>query len=371
MLRDLGLTDEELEEARRQALEGMLPTMGAEQPQPPPAPAPAAKPMPAPAAPEVDAELEAARGQDRGELMGRNLAQGLHDFNAKYLSGGVPLRAMAGGPSAESQLLADRATQATKAKAKEAQMQAAALAELKRRGFALSEQQAKASEADRLADNQREDAKLGLERERFGWERDPSNPKNKPKPAGASGDARIRGSNLEGMPYGYELLPGATPSKTQREDAANVIKQRTSVTPAVEKMRQLVAAGPQRLVSPTSISEVKQTAQRIATAIRVMEGLGVPSGPDTLITLDLIGNPNSKVNEFAGVMPKLLANLDDYFNTKVEAALGTYGIKKRGDGAAQPAQAVTPDHDEAALQWAKEHPDDPRAAEILRVNGGP
>lgn len=374
MLRDMGLTDEELEEARRQALEGMagelsqvvpVPTPGAE-------PGTTSRRFPEPSgttgnrASVSDLELEAARGQDRGALLGHNLAQSGYDFTAKYLSGGQPLKAFAPGASAEGQLMADRSAKAAKAKAEEARMQAAALAEFKRRGLALTEQQAKGAEADRAADNARADSKLGLERERFAWEKDPSNPKNQPKPRG-SGAEKIRGSNLEGMPYGYELEPGAHPSKGQREEAAKILQQRDDVLPAVQQLRKLVSAGPQRLVSPTAIAEVKQLAQEIATAIRVMENLGVPSGPDTKITLELIGDPNSKLNEMAGVMPKLLDNLDAYFNRKVDTKMRIHGIKKSSGERPTPAAAG---RDDAALEWAKENPEDPRAAKILELNGG-
>lgn len=209
MLRDMGLTDEELEEARRQALEGMMGET------PPPAPVPGGSgnrsvevvPVPTLGAEPgttkqqaaFDSELEAARGQDRGALFGQNLAQGLHDFNAKYLSGGQPMKAFGAGASAEGQLMADRATKAAKAKAEEARMQAAALAEFKRRGLALTEQQAKGAEADRTADNARADRQLS-EMERHNRALEGRKPTPKAKPDTSLRDSSDLRKEFSGLP---------------------------------------------------------------------------------------------------------------------------------------------------------------------------
>lgn len=141
-------------------------------------------------------------------------------------------------------------------------------------------------------------------------------------------EARTQLAAVEGVPYGYKLKPGANPSKKQREDAATAVEQRDAVAPIVTRLEQLTSSGLERLASPAARAEVQQAAQQIGAAIRTIENLGVPSGPDMKIQLDLIGDPTSPINEVAGVLPALMKNLRDYFNNKTETRLRTFGIER-------------------------------------------
>jgi hypothetical protein len=144
--------------------------------------------------------------------------------------------------------------------------------------------------------------------------------------------------STEGMPFGYELEEGANPSKSQRESLADAIVERDAVTPSIDEMEQLTKGGLMRLANPSTRKQLAQVAQQIGASIRKIENLGVPSGPDMRIQLELIGDPGSAVNEVADVMPKLMANLRRYLDTKVEAKLRGFGVRKRKEPAASTAK---------------------------------
>jgi hypothetical protein len=158
------------------------------------------------------------------------------------------------------------------------------------------------------------------------------------KAAAAKEKATLK--STEGLPFGYELREGANPSKPQREAATDAVEQRDAILPTIDRLAELTKAGPQRLADPRARAEVAQAAEQIGAAIRVIEKLGVPSGPDVQIGLRLIGDPNSPVNELAGTMPKLLANLKDYISNKAQTRLNVMGIVKSAKAGDKPTATV-------------------------------
>lgn len=153
--------------------------------------------------------------------------------------------------------------------------------------------------------------------------------------------AAARERATEGLPYGYRLREGANPSKKQREDAATAVEQRDAIMPIVDQLEALVAQGPARLADLATRKEIEQRVEQIGAAIRTIENLGVPSGPDVKIQMRLVGDPNSPVSEISGALPKMLKNLRSYFGNKTDTRLRTFGIEK--DEAPQPAPASAPD----------------------------
>jgi len=174
----------------------------------------------------------------------------------------------------------------------------------------------------------------------------------------------------EGLPFGYRLKKGANPSKKQREDAASAIEMRDSSLPVIDRLEALVQGGPSRLLDPRARAEVQQFAEQLGTAIRTMENLGVPSGPDVQIGLRLIGDPTSPVNEVADVMPRLLSNLRDYFTRKADTRLNTFGVEK--DQLDAPTGKVPTDSDDDVMMVGpdgEELPVAPAKVELFRKRG--
>lgn len=299
MLRDMGLTDEELEEARRQALEGMVGEAPLPAPVPGgsgnrsvevvPVPTLGAEPGTTKQQTAFDSELEAARGQDRGALFGQNLAQGLHDFNAKYLSGGQPMKAFGAGASAEGQLLADRSAKGAKEKAEYERLRTKALDELARSQFGETVRKNKADEADKVGDNARFDRQLGeVERHNRAMEGVGAQ-KVDAKAAGAAAkkaeaaEAEAGAAESAQIPYlNTTLKPLSVPTEKKAREAffQGVAKLRAqaanngSVVSALKEMEQLIDEVVKDPTNREKRARAQSQAGLIAPRINVAQGQG-------------------------------------------------------------------------------------------------
>lgn len=149
--------------------------------------------------------------------------------------------------------------------------------------------------------------------------------------AAAIAAGKVDYDRAEGIPYGYELLPGAKPSKKQREDAESLTTNSDAMNGNIDELDSLLAKTPKAtLLNPTSNESLRmrQIIQAIGANVRVAEGLGVPSGPDTKITADLQGDPANALNIILGRGGSAMQEMRRYSQNKVGAKLKNLGIKK-------------------------------------------
>jgi len=130
----------------------------------------------------------------------------------------------------------------------------------------------------------------------------------------------------EGVPTGYELRPGAQPTTKQREEAAKLTVSNDIVKESVSDVRALLAT-PNAVANPQTRDLLKQQCQFIKTQLRVLEDLGVPSGPDAQILDQLIGDPASVTGEVLNTTVKKLDALTKYVNTRVQTTAYRYGLQ--------------------------------------------
>lgn len=125
----------------------------------------------------------------------------------------------------------------------------------------------------------------------------------------------------EGLPFGWTLKEGANPSEQQRQKAFDIATAQKQLNTNTRHLEQVLA-------QPVSVEREKaiaQAVQEIGNQIRVMEGLGVPSGPDTRITAEITGNPAGAVSRFTGDGPRAMGELRRYGTVKVNSIADTLG----------------------------------------------
>lgn len=169
----------------------------------------------------------------------------------------------------------------------------------------------------------------------------------------------------EGLPEGYESSPENPASEDNK-------KRFTARVDNMEKMRGLTDAMRAALAEASrfgkSIPGPVQTkiaglAKKIQIETKNVAELGALSGPDMGLVEGIIADPTSIANVLKDV-PGQLDGLDAWAENGVRAGLKAYGVRKKG---AQ--QAISNDEHAQALAWAKAHPNDPDAQEILRLHG--
>lgn len=141
----------------------------------------------------------------------------------------------------------------------------------------------------------------------------------------------------EGIPAGYELAPGAQPTTKQREEAAKIVISRGMVDDSINQVRELLKS-PGAVANPRVRDLLAQQGQFIQTQLRVLEDLGVPSGPDAKILETLIGSPASLVGEALDTTQQKLDALGKYVGKRVDTTASTYGLQRK-----QAGQTLTPE----------------------------
>jgi hypothetical protein len=166
-------------------------------------------------------------------------------------------------------------------------------------------------------------------------------PKAKPRDIVGEKQAEYERRLKEGIPVGYELRPGAQPTTKQREDAAKLTISGDMVGENVRDIRLLLSK-PLAVEDPRTRELLAQQGQFIKTQLRVLEDLGVPSGPDAKILDTLIGDPESlKGNVLNTTMQKLDA-LSKYVNARVQATTFRYGLQPVAAPPTRPAAPPEP-----------------------------
>lgn len=132
----------------------------------------------------------------------------------------------------------------------------------------------------------------------------------------------------EGIPSGWELQPGAQPTQKQREEAAKIVISRGMVDDSIGQVRELLKT-PGAVANPRVRDLLAQQGQFIQTQLRVLEDLGVPSGPDAKILETLIGSPASIVGEALDTTQQKLDALSKYVGKRVDTTASTYGLQRK------------------------------------------
>lgn len=145
----------------------------------------------------------------------------------------------------------------------------------------------------------------------------------------------------EGIPVGYELRPGAQPTVQQRQDAAKLTVSGDVVRENLDSIRGLLSS-PTAVANPATRQLLAQQGQFIKTQLRVLEDLGVPSGPDAKILDQLIGDPESLTGEVLDTTRQKLDALQKYVAARVQATTFRYGLQptELPPKAAAPASSV-------------------------------
>lgn len=148
----------------------------------------------------------------------------------------------------------------------------------------------------------------------------------------------------EGIPAGWELQPGAQPTQKQREEAAKIVISRGMVDETLGQVRKLLAT-PGAVANPRVRELLAQQGEFIKTQLRVLEDLGVPSGPDAQILGRLIGSPESLVGEALDSTQQKLDALGNYVGKRVDLTAKTYGLQRKqaappADGQSKPAEGA-------------------------------
>lgn len=149
--------------------------------------------------------------------------------------------------------------------------------------------------------------------------------------AAAIAAGKVDYDRAEGLPYGYELLPGAKPSKKQREDVEGLTTNTEAMNSNIDALDNIIKNTPKTALLNPGSNEHQRMGQligEIGANVRVSEGLGVPSGPDTKITKDLQGDPDNAFNIIMGRGGSAMAEMRRYSQNKVSAKLHNLGIKK-------------------------------------------
>jgi prepilin-type N-terminal cleavage/methylation domain-containing protein len=134
----------------------------------------------------------------------------------------------------------------------------------------------------------------------------------------------------EGVPAGWELQPGAQPTQKQREDAAKIVVSQQMVNESIGAIRNLLAQ-PGAVANPATRDLLAQQGQFVQTQLRVLEDLGVPSGPDAKILGTLIGDPESIKGEVFDTTQNKLDALGKYVGNRVNATTSTYGLRRKAE----------------------------------------
>lgn len=168
-------------------------------------------------------------------------------------------------------------------------------------------------------------------------------PKAKDKPRDYVGERKAEYEQRlkEGIPAGWELQPGAQPTQKQREDAAKIVVSKSMVDESVDAIRKLLAQ-PNAVANPATRELLAQQGQFVQTQLRVLEDLGVPSGPDAKILATLIGDPESIKGAALDTTQKKLDALGKYVGNRVSATTSAYGLQRK--------QAAAPTGNAAKLQ---------------------
>jgi hypothetical protein len=155
-------------------------------------------------------------------------------------------------------------------------------------------------------------------------------PKAKDKPRDFVGErtADYERRLREGVPAGWELAPGAQPTQKQREDAAKIVVSKSMVDESVDAIRKLLAQ-PGAVANPATRELLAQQGQFVQTQLRVLEDLGVPSGPDAKILATLIGDPESIKGAALDTTQKKLDALGKYVGNRVNATTSAYGLRRK------------------------------------------
>lgn len=130
----------------------------------------------------------------------------------------------------------------------------------------------------------------------------------------------------EGIPVGYELRPGSQPTVQQRQDAAKLTVSGDVVRENLDGIRGLLSS-PTAVANPATRQLLAQQGQFIKTQLRVLEDLGVPSGPDAKILDQLIGDPESLTGEVLDTTRQKLDALQKYVAARVQATTFRYGLQ--------------------------------------------
>lgn len=146
----------------------------------------------------------------------------------------------------------------------------------------------------------------------------------------------------EGIPAGWELQPGAAPTQKQREDAAKIVVSKSMVDESIGAIRNLLAQ-PGAVANPATRDLLAQQGQFVQTQLRVLEDLGVPSGPDAKILGTLIGDPESLKGEVLDTTQRKLDALGKYVGNRVNATTSTYGLRRKEKAPADAAKASPSD----------------------------
>lgn len=194
---------------------------------------------------------------------------------------------------------------------------------------ALAEQRAREPEPrpSLVAKEEAEAEKKRKETELLGKPKPIFSPKHQRDLAGEK-QAEYERRLKEGIPAGYELAAGAQPTTKQREEAAKIVISRGMVDESINQVRELLKT-PGAVANPRVRDLLAQQGQFIQTQLRVLEDLGVPSGPDAKILETLIGNPSSIVGEALDTTQQKLDALGKYVGKRVDKTASTYGLQRK------------------------------------------
>lgn len=136
-------------------------------------------------------------------------------------------------------------------------------------------------------------------------------------------ESEVERKKSEGLPYGWSLKAGANPSSEQRQKAFEISNAQKTLDTNTRQLERVLAEAP----SIDREKRLRQVVQEIGNQIRVMEGLGVPSGPDTVITSQITGDPTGVMSRLSSDGPRAMAELRRYGTVKVNSIADTLGAQ--------------------------------------------
>ncbi len=145
---------------------------------------------------------------------------------------------------------------------------------------------------------------------------------------------KVARESVEGLPVGVELVPGAHPTKEQRQKYAAAEVSREAMRSYISNMRALHKTYGTELTG-TGAKLMKQELTKMKLDAKNIAELGALSGPDEALVQSIIAaDPTSFMANAKAVFGTddtgvLLNSLEKWLDDKVGAAAKSYGVRKK------------------------------------------
>jgi hypothetical protein len=182
-------------------------------------------------------------------------------------------------------------------------------------------------------------------------------------------DRKISERNVSG----YAFDPARPPSAEGAKNMAAAVKARSEIEASLNRLESDISEHGSEMFGAKA-GEMASEWMNVTNKLRMLNDMGVPNGADYLMLGKQISDPTSGAAATTSNARLLqqIKTLRSQIGRTVDATANAYGFRPATGPQRVGMQGNMDlgDEDRQALEWARANPTDPRAKQILSMNGG-